>query len=139
MPISNYTTKIAPDTTIGQISRMLSKFGASRIITDYENGEVASLQFMVTVGAIPIFYKLPANADGVLKTLERDGVAKQYRNIQHARGVAWRIIRDWIEAQLALVDAGQAEIAEVFLPYAIAKDGRTLFEHIQEGQIKLLQ
>lgn len=138
MPISNYTTKITPDTTIGQISRMLSKFGATRIITDYHDGEVASLQFMLELKGRALFYQLPANAEGVLKTLERDNVAKQYRNIDHARGVAWRIIRDWIEAQLAIVDAGQAQLAEVFLPYAIAKDGRTLYQHIEDGTVKLL-
>ena len=84
-----------------------------------------------------LFYQLPANAEGVLKTLERDNVAKQYRNIDHAEG-SRRIIRDWIEAQLAIVDAGQAQLAEVFLPYAIAKDGRTLYQHIEDGTVKLL-
>lgn len=138
MPISNYTTKIQPDTTIGEISRMLSRFGATRIITDYHDGEVKSLQFMLQVKGTMIFFQLPANAEGVLKTLERDKAPRQYRTVDQARRVAWRIIRDWIESQLAIVDAGQAQMAEVFLPYAIAQDGQTLYQQLEKGNLKLL-
>ena len=138
MPISNYTTSIASETTIGQISKMLSKFGARRIITDYENGEAAILQFMLDAGGRMVFYQLPCNAEGVLKTLKRDNAPGKYRTIEHARRVAWRVIRDWVEAQIALFDAGQAVMAEAFLPYAVAADGQTLYRHIEAGKIKLL-
>lgn len=138
MPITNYTTKIDPDKTIGEISRMLSKFGARRIITDYADGEASSVQFMIEVKGQMFFYQLPCNAEGVLKTLARDKAPNQYRNLNQARRTAWRIIRDWIEAQLAIVDAGQAAMAEVFLPYAVASNGRTLWQEIEEGNIKLL-
>lgn len=139
MPISNYTTKIAPETTIGQISKMLSMFGAKRIITDYHEGEATALQFMLDVKGRMLFFQLPCNADGVLRTLERDRAPRQYQNPEQARRVAWRIIRDWVEAQVAIVDAGQAAMAEVFLPYAIAQDGQTLYSQIESGKIKLLQ
>jgi hypothetical protein len=44
--------------------------------------------------------------------------------------VAWRIIKDWTEAQLALVQAGVAELAEVFLPYAThPQTGQTFYEN----------
>ena len=140
MAISNYTTKISPDTTIGEISQMLSRFGAKRIITDYDDdGAAKQVQFMLDVKGRIIFYQLPCNAEGVLKTLERDRVESRYRNIDHAKKVAWRIIRDWVEAQIAIVDAGQAQMAEVFLPYAVAKDGTTLFSQLETGKIKLLE
>lgn len=138
MPISNYTTTITPETTIGQISKMLAKFGAQRIITDYEKGEVSSLQFMLNIGTRMVFYQLPCNAEGVLKTLVRDKAPGKYCNINQARRVAWRVIRDWIEAQIALVDAGQAVMAEAFLPYAVTADGKTLYQQIETGKIKLL-
>lgn len=34
---------------------------------------------------------------------------------------------------MALIEAGQASIAEVFLPYAQAQDGRTMFQRFIEG------
>lgn len=44
-----------------------------------------------------------------------------------------RILRDWVAAQLALVEAGSAESEEVFLPYLlVAGRGQTLFEQFQE-------
>lgn len=139
MPISNYTTKINPETTIGEISRMLSRFGARRISTDYDNhGEVIAVQFMLELRGTMVLYALPGNAEGVLKTLERDGVARQYRTIEHARRVAWRIIRDWVEAQIAIVDAGQAVMAEVFLPYAVTNSGQTMWQRVESGNIKML-
>lgn len=139
MPISNYTTKISPDTTIGEISRMLSRFGAQRIIVDYADGEASLMQFMLDVKGKKVFFQLPCNAEGVLVTLQRDRVPAQYRTPLQARRVAWRIIRDWVEAQIAIVDAGQAAMAEVFLPYAVGQDGTTLYSQMEAGKIKLLE
>ena len=53
--------------------------------------------------------------------------------------MAWRIIKDWIEAQLAIVEAEQAEMVEVFLPYAQnPATGKTLFEQLSNDQFALL-
>jgi hypothetical protein len=41
---------------------------------------------------------------------------------------AWRIIKDWVQAQLALVEINMVTVPQVFLPYAIMQDGRTLWE-----------
>lgn len=112
MPISNYTTTISPEKTIGEISRMLAKFGARRIITDFTTEGIAcALQFTFELKSGVMFYTLPCNADGVLKTLQRDRAASKYQTEEHAYRVAWRIIKDWVEAQIAIVDAGQAQMA----------------------------
>ena len=44
---------------------------------------------------------------------------------------AWRIVKDWVEAQMALVKTQMATTQEVFLPYAVMKDGRTLSQHVE--------
>lgn len=46
---------------------------------------------------------------------------------------AWRVIRDWVEAQLALVEINMVTVPQVFLPYAIMRDGKTLSEHIESN------
>jgi len=43
---------------------------------------------------------------------------------------AWRIIHTWVKAQLALVEVNMVTVPQIFLPYAIMKDGRTLSEHV---------
>ena len=59
--------------------------------------------------------------------------------MEHAYKVAWRILKDWVLAQMAIVEAGAAQLAEVFLPYALQPDGKTMFEAFVEHQQKLLK
>jgi len=73
---------------------------------------------------LPIPIRLPCNFDGVFKAL-----ANEYAESRaQARRVAWRIVKNWIEAQMALIEAGQASLIQVFLPYAVTQDGPTMFE-----------
>ncbi len=58
----------------------------------------------------------------------------KYRTRAQAARVAWRIIKDWIEAQLALVEAEQVDMVEVFLPYAQVQGGRTVYEALTSGK-----
>ena len=58
---------------------------------------------------------------------------------EQAVKVSWRIIKDWIEAQMALVEAELAELAEVFLPYAITKDGNTLYSQIDTTKLLMIE
>jgi len=48
---------------------------------------------------------------------------------QQAERTAWKIVADWVDAQLAMVELAQVEILQVMLPYVYdpAKD-QTLYE-----------
>jgi hypothetical protein len=71
--------------------------------------------------------------------MEKDrAIARTYCNQQQATRTAWRILKGWIEAQMAIIEAGLASLAEVFLPYALLKDGRTLFDHFRSDKTRLL-
>lgn len=54
-----------------------------------------------------------------------------------AERTAWRNVRDWIMAQMAIVEAGQVQIDEVFLPYLTDGKGRTLYQLYQGGYLAL--
>ena len=54
-----------------------------------------------------------------------------------ARRTAWANIRDWLDAQMALIETGQVKLEEVFLPYMTDTTGKTLYERIQERNFKL--
>ena len=43
-----------------------------------------------------------------------------------------------IKSQLALVEVNMLTIPQIFLPYAIMRDGRTLAEHAEENPNNLL-
>ena len=47
------------------------------------------------------------------------------------------MLRDWILAQMAFVEAGNVQVDEVFLPYMTDGKGRTLYQAYQHGQLML--
>ena len=131
MPILNYTTKITPIKTIGEITQTLVGAGANKIIVDYENAQPVSLNFQLQHKGQNIFFALPANYKGVLNVLKtQKGVTKSLQNEEQAIRVAWRILKTWVDAQVAIIEAELVTPAQVFLPYAITNKGNTLYEEI---------
>jgi len=132
MAISNYTTKVDFYKTIGEIQKELAEHGARKIVIDYnDTGLPTNLTFMIDWNSQMIGFALPCNYRGVLKAMEKAKVTRSLCTEDQALRVAWRIIKDWVEAQMAIVEADVASMAEVFLPYAITKDGSTLYNHLQ--------
>lgn len=139
MPILNYTTSIDFNKTVGEIYAILARAKVQQISTDYENGMPSAIRFMIIYFEQPIYFRLPCNVEGVFKSLCRaPKVPYRLQNREQARRVAWRIIKDWIEAQLAIVESQQAQITEVFLPYVLDETQRTLFERFTENHQKQL-
>ena len=78
-----------------------------------------------------IAFRLPTDWRPVLQVLERDKkVPRSKKTQEQALRVAWRITKDWVEAQAAYIETMMVTTAQVFLPYAITKEGQTLYEHI---------
>lgn len=144
MAILNYTTSINANTTVGQIQSLLASKGARKIMIEYgPQAEVSAISFEAIVNDMHLQFRLPANWKGVQKaiTKQKRAVAAKHRTEAHAINVCWRIIKDWIEAQMAIIEAEQADIATVFLPYAVMKNGATVCENFlfkNEGKQFLL-
>lgn len=145
MAILNYTTEIPVEKTLAEIQTILVKAGASAVLNEYEAGEIVAVSFKVDVRGQEIGFRLPANIDAVYKVLV---ARKKYRgwndeekyrssNTAQAHRVGWRIIKDWVEAQMALIQLEIASIDQVFLPYAVMRGGRTLYEHVKDTNLLL--
>ncbi|MEL6605348.1 MAG: hypothetical protein AAFY20_27085 [Cyanobacteria bacterium J06639_14] len=129
MPIANYTTTVKQLKTIGEIQSMLVEHGVSSISIDYAEKQPAALYFIAEINFQSVPFRLPSKWEGVLQAMKRDSnVPKRYCVEDQARRVAWRITRDWVRAQLAIIEAGQVSLGEVFLPYAVNSDGQTVYE-----------
>lgn len=140
MPILNYTTKVNATKTISEITQALVERGANKIIVDYSEGLAVGMTFQLIHNSKPIFFSMPANWEGVLGVLKRQkGVAKSYQNKEQSVRTAWRILKTWIDAQMAIIDADIVTPAQVFLPYAITKEGNTLYEAIEGSNLLLNQ
>jgi len=72
--------------------------------------------------------------------MQRDNkIPRANKTFEQAERTAWRIIKDWVEAQMAIVAAGQAVMEEVFLPYVILPaTNQTLFQVFTENSQQLL-
>ena len=129
MPIKNYSTKVSAAKTVGEIQEILAKHGVCRIMLDYgDGGRVLGVSFSVAGAGS---FRLPARADAVLRVMRDQGVKCDYAR---AEMVAWRNVKDWIDAQMAIVETGQADIVEVMLPYML-RDGVTLYEAMAERML----
>lgn len=134
MAILNYTTKVDPAKTAMEIQRALSRHAAT-VTTEYANGIPSAVLFTIMLAGQRVNFRLPCNVEGVRKALIRDRVPRAFWTTEHATRVAWRIVKDWIEAQIAIVDAQQAQMAEVFLPYVVMGDSdTTLFQWFENRQ-----
>lgn len=133
MPLLNYTTKVDVYTTIGAIQGCLVKHGARKIIQDYDNdGKPRALCFAIETKFGMRGIKLPANVDAVHRVLTKQKVKCDR---EQAERVAWRILKDWCEAQMAILESEMVEMDEIFLPYMVAKDGMTAYELYQNNQL----
>lgn len=139
MAILNYTTSIASEKSIAEIQKCLVKHGANKIVTDYEAGMPSAVTFCLTLNGNVVGFVLPANYLGVLNAMKKDRKIPRSRcTEEQAQRVAWRIVKDWVEAQMAIVEAQLADITEVFLPYAITKSGNTLYKEVQSNGMLML-
>jgi hypothetical protein len=137
--IISYNTKVVASKTVAQIIALLSKKGAHSITQDfYGDGRVKAIRFVMKVGEVPVCFSLPCNIEGVAGVLakqqpytararkRRDQYVAEQR--EQAERVSWRILLTWVEAQIAMIETGQAEAAQVFMPYAQDTNGQTMFD-----------
>lgn len=141
MPILNYTTSVSAEKTIGEIQKKLAGAGAQAVLVEYDDEQVvSSVSFRLRYNGAMVSFRLPAQIDPIYVILQRDDrVTRKLKTREQASRVAWRIIKDWVEAQLALVEAEQVEMVEVFLPYAQnPQTGETVFRQLANNNFALL-
>ncbi|MBA7639529.1 hypothetical protein ES703_47188 [subsurface metagenome] len=133
MPIANYSTSVEALKTVGEIQGILVGHGARSILTNYAKDKtIESLSFIVETRHGEIPFRLPVNANAVLKVLEEQGCPPRYANYPQAVRIAWRIVKDWVRAQMALLETEMVRMEQVFLPYMVAKGNKTLFEAMED-------
>src|SRR3954467_8741366 len=130
-----------------ELQEALGSHGAKQISFDYgDDGKVHGVQFVIKVKDRFVPIKLPARvekAQAVLKRQWDEGTISHKRGKEKTYGyeqayrVAWRNILDWVQAQMALIEIEMTKLEEVFLPYMVAKSGKTYFETLENRQFQL--
>lgn len=141
MAILNYTTTVESFKTVSEIEYILMKHKAKSIMKNYEGESITGLSFLIDTGIQQIPVRLPVKVDECLKVLKKekkDNPRKQIKDTRdQAERVAWRILKDWVEAQMALLDIEMVRFEEIFLPYIETENGQTVYERLEEKQFLL--
>lgn len=131
--ILNYSTTVPAVKTVGEIQAMLGRAGAATVATTYEGGQPSGVTFVLDTPVGRSGYVLPVKVAAVHVVLRKTAGRSAQKTEAHAERVAWRIAKDWLEAQLALVEAGLAALDEVMLPYQITTSGQTVYALLTES------
>lgn len=97
-------------------------------------GQPVGVMFAIETTAGTRGFSLPANVEGVRAVFTKQKVKTA---AGQAERTAWRNVRDWVMAQMAIIEAGQVEMEEVFLPYLTNSRGQTIYQLYQGGQLAL--
>lgn len=104
--VLNYTTAIKAGKTLGEVQEMLAEAGANAIMIQYDKGVAVALAFEMKSGDRLLRYRLPCRHEAIWQRLQRE--QPRFRTREHALNVAWRVLKDWVEVQLVLVEAKMA-------------------------------
>ncbi len=160
MFLKNYTSEVPVSQTIYRIEQTLIKCGVTGITKEYgTNADVTAIQFHIpTPNNGTMTVRLPANkekaqdalwlnyADGDKLTPDGNALAwsaykkkKRADFAQQAERTAWKIVQDWVEVQMSMIQMKQADTLEVFLPYVWDNRSQsTVYGRLKAGGFRAL-
>ena len=160
MFLKNYTSDVPVRETIGNIEHVLIRCGVSGIQKEYHQniaGKIIALTFTIRFApdTPPWVIRLPVDEDKALQCLyvayaDGDRLSADGSTILNGRKkkkraefrgqaerTAWKIMQDWIEVQLSMIQMQQADFQQVFLPYVW--DGtQTVYDKIKASGYRAL-
>ncbi|MBC8090502.1 MAG: hypothetical protein H7Y15_00845 [Pseudonocardia sp.] len=147
--LKGWTTKVSVGRTAGEVQEMLGMAGAGEIMIRYEHKRPVGVSFTLDMPGGKSAFAMPINVDGVAAVLRRQvnhsvvrprsGLTRELLlSAEHAERVAWRIARDWLDAQLALVEAGMVTLQTTMLPYLLITPTETLAQRFASSGLREL-
>lgn len=141
--IKNYTSSVPADRSISRIEALLVYNGARDIMKRYNGRRLDAISFSIDIEGRAIYFKLPAQIEAIeqifIARIRRPTPASRQKAGEQAERTAWKIICDWVEIEMSLIELRQRSFIEVFLPciYDVAKN-QTLSEKFIESKYRLL-
>lgn len=136
MALKNTYSKSPVDNSLKEIERSLVQSGAVGISKGYEDGRITSLMFALKIKDNVVNFRLPIGWKKVQQVLKNEGIGR-WDDDDYAYRVSWAIMRDWVTAQMAILASENVTMPQLFLPYAVANDGKTLYEAVINSNLLL--
>lgn len=142
-PIYMESTEIEAFKTAAEITGELVRAGASSINTDYQDGKVSGLRWVMKIEGRDVLFDMPVRVEPIFKILQRERRSPwSYTDQDRAQAerVGWRQLLRWVQAQNAMIEVGMVKADEVYMPYMVHPvTGRTFYAMLQDSQFKLLE
>lgn len=139
--IKNYTSSVPAFRSVQHIEDKLSAYGIKNIIKSYgTNKELVGVCFIINENGEEIAFKLPARVEECEKILSRR-VKKLHKSTlkrirEQSERTAWKLLSDWVDVQMSLIEIGQAEMLQIFLPYVYCPEtDQTFFEKLKKRKV----
>lgn len=150
--LKNYTSKVPVSQTIHRIEDVLIRCGVSGIMKEYTgtSGEISAITFQIETPTGRMTIRLPANKHTAQDALWLDYVGTDKLNAKgdqldwssykkktkadfadQAERTAWKIMQDWVEVQMSLIQMKQADTLQVFLSYVVYDGERTFYDMLK--------
>lgn len=128
------TTSISVLRTCAEIEGLLLDHNISEVYKQFRDKQVEGIAFTIEMNGKRVPFKMPFRWQSIQLLAEqgKTGYNKTAEERQ-ARMVAARIVLRWIEAQLALIEVGMAQMTEVFLPYIMIDPETTFHDHLMSN------
>jgi len=138
-PIKNAKSESSMPRIFEAIQKTLVSHKARHITFSYEGERIIAIEFVIAINGSERPFKLPARIENVEKILYPGKPSRFLTTVQKTQAyrTAWANVRDWISAQMAMIDTGMVQPEEIFLPYMVDNQGRTFYEVMQEKQFLL--
>lgn len=158
MFLKNYTSNVPVSQTLERIDSLLVRCGATSIAKEYSGGsppKVIAVTFRIPIPDGPqVNIRLPANEAQASEALWLDYAGDDLQQngnfkwgcrksktrkdfVQQGERTAWKLVLDWIEVQMSMIQLKQAEPLQVFLPYVW--DGkRTYYDALKSGHFQAM-
>lgn len=134
----NYTTAIEAQKSASECIAILAMHGARAVAMTYDNGLPGGLHFQVKTAFGDRAYALPTNVAGTKMVLEKayraGKIPRSKSTLEQAQRTSWRVVKVWLEAQLALIEAGLVDLPQVMLPFMIDEAGQTVWQRFLDNE-----
>lgn len=150
MALLNYTTEVPASRSIAEILEILQNAGASAIVMQYDaDKRVSEVHFRINTSFGETAFAMPANVGAVTLAINaqikeesqklrerkirvRRIPSRLYNDREQAERISWRIVKDWLEVNLAMNTIGSAKLEQVLIPFAVDHTGKTFYQHLIE-------
>lgn len=131
MSIRFYTSDVEPSKTVGEIQHILAEAGARRVAVTYDEGGEVTIEFQLEIAGRMTSFRLAPEVENMHRALQDDEDATGKRQTyDQAERTSWRLLKEWLQMQLAFDAADQASLDQLLLGYGITPSGETIYERL---------